>query len=766
MIPKSQIFSCFFLFCVFFVQGQIKFSNPQPLVSSAELLSNPVFVYSIDIDRDNDQDILSVTSGGEIVWYENLDGKSKFGTKRILAKTGMAIKSAFMADMDGDADMDIVLKTIEDTHFNGIVWYENTEGEDNFSNYHAIADNIFSIAMLRTSDIDGDGDQDVLLLSYGEDRIILYENLWDGVVFGDARCLVDYTNEITGFAVADFDGDNNIELVMTSADDDLIVLYDNMDGKGTFESIRIISKEFDCPYVCEAEDINSDGYVDIVVFDNYSHIDTFWFKNKNGRGVFGNPELLPGAGLPVTSDLDGDGVEDLVSLYNFAFSSKLHWFKNIDKTGIFGKKNTFPYPYARINSICISDIDTDGDMDVIAGSGIYNAVIIYKNNGVGVFKNTQIISNSLNHPRVTPGDFDNDGDIDIITTNGYGKVVSYMNSGGKDIFQRQKLIMLNTLCIRTIEPADIDGDGDLDITLIIGDRSLLCGDRGLGWLENTDGKGTFSEMKEISSGGYSGPFNITDIDSDGDLDIIAASGWIGGVDLVYPPSFRGKIFWFENTDGKGHFRKREAITDFAGTCTSLLAKDVDGDNNPDIVFSLSYGKIAWCKNRRGKANFGEEKTITYNDDGAYSLLADDLDGDNDLDIFWVSRDSTDLSFTNYRKNLFWVENLNGKGKFGKRKVVDSELKKVESVVLSDLDNDGDVDILASIGESLVWYENMDGKGNYSSRQILSDEIAGKTSFIIADFNNNKIADILLYSSNDVGITFIEGLTVEGDDNIR
>ena len=89
-----------------------------------------------DLDGDTDMDVISVSSPFAIseravVWFENLDGAGTFGPERALATEPSEADSASVADVDGDGDEDVLVAICEDA-YEGVAFYEN-QGQGDFA---------------------------------------------------------------------------------------------------------------------------------------------------------------------------------------------------------------------------------------------------------------------------------------------------------------------------------------------------------------------------------------------------------------------------------------------------------------------------------------------------------------------------------------------------------------------------------------------------------------------------------------------------------
>ncbi|MCA8982593.1 MAG: VCBS repeat-containing protein [Planctomycetaceae bacterium] len=144
-----------------------------------ELLSAPgtIHVPVADYNGDGYPDIAAiVTQDEEELWcFENLAGKG-FRPRRVWRTPNLDLGSAGLvaADLDSDGDIDLILPTgdnLEDAEaypqpYHGCWWFEN-QGNWEFEP-HRIS-NLGGTYAAEVADFDGDGDQDVVLVSMTND---------------------------------------------------------------------------------------------------------------------------------------------------------------------------------------------------------------------------------------------------------------------------------------------------------------------------------------------------------------------------------------------------------------------------------------------------------------------------------------------------------------------------------------------------------------------------------------------------------------------
>jgi hypothetical protein len=288
-----------------------------------------------------------------------------------------------------------------------------------------------------------------------------------------------------------------------------------------------------------------------------------------------------------------------------------------------------------------------------------------------------------------------------------------------------------------------------------GDLDVLSAsvyDDKIAWYENTDGAGSFGAQQVISTM-LSDPSSVlaADVDGDGDLDVLSASEF-----GMMPDA---DVAWYENTDGAGSFGAQQAITTIADGTMSIFAADLDGDGDPDVLSASNSpfeieSKIAWYENTDGAGSFGAQQVIPGIAPAPNSVFAGDMDGDGDLDVLFASY----YDHPSYHEErIGWYENTDGAGSFGSQQVISTVAGWGPSVFAADVDGDGDTDVLsASAGDDkIAWYENTDGSGSFGTEQVISTAADGAYSVFAADVDGDGDPDVLSASAGDDKIAWYE-----------
>ena len=353
----------------FFISAQSGFGEAQLIGDDFQTTK----VIAADIDNDGDIDVLS--SGWNydtIAWYENLDGQGTFGSVQYVTQSLDFTQSLSTADFNGDGAIDILATSKGDDK---VVWYENLDGQGTFSTAHIIDDFANHAEQAMAADIDGDDDIDVVHALSTESKVVWYENLDGEGNFSAEKIITNTATGVYSLDIADVDGDGFIDVLANSSSIAMPSWYKN-DGLGNFGTENIIDLNGTLKLV--TADIDGDNNQDIIkehIIDGIVKI--HWLENTDGLGTFTQNQQITDIIQPsdiFPEDIDNDGDIDL--LITYVGDGKISWFENLDGLGTFGERRIIE-DLASI-SIVAADIDGDGYKDVVTRIN-QSQVVWYKN---------------------------------------------------------------------------------------------------------------------------------------------------------------------------------------------------------------------------------------------------------------------------------------------------------------------------------------------------------------------------------------------------
>ncbi len=283
-------------------------------------------------------------------------------------------------------------------------------------------------------------------------------------------------------------------------------------------------------------DLDGDGDLDLVVAREFQANGIFY---NNGEGVFTNvtPEKIPSKIFDSEEIAIGDfNNDELLDIIFVSEDNAVHEYYLNDGSESFSDVGN-RLPNVISNTVQAADFNNDGNLDIIIGTAapppfqgaradpLQNLMLINKGDGTFEDETSARLPAHLDVTQdISIGDIDNDGDRDIVVGNEDGNKI-YINNGS-GVFTDETSTRLPSANeeTRKVTLADIDGDNDLDIFFSnvafrsgknIQDRMLI-----------NDGSGSFSDETSTripSDSEHTMDAAFTDADFDGDLDLITAN---------------------------------------------------------------------------------------------------------------------------------------------------------------------------------------------------------------------------------------------------
>lgn len=649
---------------------------------------------------------------------------AQFGQEIIISTCEICTpEDSYSSDIDGDGDNDILIASSID---NKISWFENL-GNGSFNGPLTISSDVAKASAVLTADFNGDGYLDIAVSAQGERRIgILYS---DGAGnFSEPDYMSYLSLLVESFVASDLDNDGDIDIVC--AEQSTASWYENM-GNGNF--IKRTVDQVSTIKAVQVADIDGDNDMDILVSSNQD-MKIAWYEN-NGNGGFSDPIVVTEVGGNVfsiaTGDLDNDGDVDVLG--KGFFTDYLVWYPN-DGTGYFGEGVPVSPSPDRGLSTSIVDIDGDGDLDVISASIFYTGQIFcYPNDGSGGFSDQISIGYEIpSLESIFTLDVNEDGILDIISSaQKYDQIAWYENEGNLN-FSEHTLSYHPNYITNEIVATDIDQNGFQDIIL------LSRNDNNVYWYLN-NGDAQFVRQDNITTSLENLSLDVGLLNDDIFPDILVSND--------------DGISWIQN-DGSGAFFDETII--YTGNSTirrNAIMADLNGDDSNDILTCTQYlNNIAWLQNT-GAGNFANPTTISFEFEAPEYLLAVDLNSDGYQDVIASS----------YTGLIVWFENI-GDGTFSDYHLIDSLTLGGTLINSADLDNDGDQDLMAISSNDVLWYQN-DGDGVFSEKQLIFEQTSSFYSKGIfgIDLDGDGDKEVITRShsssgaNNTSGIIYLENL---------
>ena len=460
------------------------------------------------------------------------------------------------------------------------------------------------VAGVALADLDGDGDLDVVVASENDDTIAWFANDGSGG-FGPEQVLSSASPRPKAVATADLDGDGDLDVLATAYDDDMVAWFTNLGG-GAFSARKILTTTADGAVDVTAADVDGDGDPDVIAVAEFDD-QVVWLANLGG-GVFSAVKLVIGSGVLAprsaeAADFDADG--DLDVLVASDGDDTVRWYTNDGAGGFLAAAPVTDDANAARTAVP-ADLDGDGDLDVLTAAGLDDDVAWYANLG-GTWGPKQVVGAGADLANSAVAvDLDLDGDLDVAATSYNDDTVAWYPNRGDGTFSAEIVVSDTADGVRAVVAGDLDGDldgdgfPDLVRGVFIGDDVTLHASPGTWGDPDADGLSTEAEVCATFTDPYAADSDLGGT-ADGNEVAMGTDPGVSGDDLRAVTPTAG------DPDGDG-------LGDDCDACPADPGDDSDGDGSCDGADLCPGGDDALDADGDGAVDACDPCPVDYPDD--------------------------------------------------------------------------------------------------------------------------------------------------------
>ena len=722
---------------------------------------DPRAVVLADLDGDDRQDIVvGSVSDDNITWYPNTGGGSFGSGQNIATSNAVNPRDLTVADLNGDGALDVIaaLRGNSSQEDDGnVTWYANSGDGSNWSPNPVVSGGTDQISAVQPADVNGDGQTDLVAGSRDGSDLLWFEN--NAGSFGGANVIDSGTDNIRGIGIGDFERDGTLDPVVANLGNGTVTAYPNLSSPSiSVERDSLITNSESNPVpigstppgtnLTATFTVKNTGGVPLEI--NGLSVDNADFYNVSSSAL---PGMVPvGGSETLTVELratnEGEYATDVLIDSNDPETSSFS-FPVTGRVEPLQVERSVPDRNALRVDTSLSEITVTFNAPLDPATVGPNRVQVFGGQSGPISEvDGSIAVNGETLTFEPKGRFQPGEHIrvrissQVASGSGVrleaGHVLSFRATAeaADPLFVRDS-IGLSGQGASSVRTADLDEDGRLEVLTASNPNSSVS------WYDQVeDGQSRDRTVIDNEALGVWAAIPV-DVNRDGAPDIVAA---LGG---------SNEIQWYEN-DGASTPTFTEYTVGMSSTPRDIAAGDLDGDGDPDVVAVLDGGSVIWFENQDGGAEeggnlqFGESRTISTDMPDADAVAVGDIDGDGSLDVVTAASGNNTVA---------WHENPDASGGQWTTTPITTEATATSEsdVAVGDLNGDGDLDVMtASDGDDTVaWFENREGTGTDWSRNPLTTDASGAQFVVPSNLDGDGDLDVLFTAPGEGRVAWVE-----------
>jgi uncharacterized repeat protein (TIGR01451 family) len=787
-----------------------------------------------DINRDGSADLVAALyNGSRLAWFDRLGGAGGSNwTINIIATNYSSPTDVVATDFDGDGDLDVAAVS-----YNGgtVNYFRNLSGDGTNWSSHVVATNRGRPLRVTAGDFNRDGKPDIAATEFTSNRVTVYFNTGLPAVWLPAAGALTTAQPVVA---ADFDDDGNLDVAAAAGNSRSVVWFEKAGAADLAASMTrpALPVNFGAAFTFTLRVTNNGpNEASSVVLTNTLPGEVYWVSDSCGIGppagsnltwnigtlapyqavtctvnvisFTGTVDVVVTSRVAVSHDavdpaasnnlvLAAVTIGDLAGLAVSNFSASLVAVGHLDQNGepdmvaASTASNRVRFVYNRIRddgpggdwqegstltiagptALAVADLNRDGFGDPIVGSSGAEGLLWISLPATNLKRYVSMSSTGI--VAIAPADLDGDGDLDLLVANdSTDRIQWFANENATGTVWTTNTIATGLADPASVAAADLDDDGDLDALYAVRNGNRIV------WRENVNGDGLTWLNRPLDTA-VTGALRAVaaDVDRDGDLDVVGAgtfaawwenrgTNWVkrtidpatpglvdfsaidfdrdGDVDAVACfGTNSAQLVWWDNVDGLGRAWTERTVSGTAAGVVDMELSDMDGDGGVDVAGAQPGALRAkwwagtpppWPADFSGPAG----RVLATNMFETYTSWADDLDNDGDVDIVagWTTN-----------KTIRWWKNLDGRFRAWAHYDVTIQATGVLDLVTGDFDRDGDVDI-ASLGQDISWWSRVSDT-HWTRHIVLEDwQFFGGKELATADMDQDGDLDLVFTWGN-------------------